>query len=358
MSTEPSAATHTLAERATAPRLLLGENDLRQCLRIATGGSLAFVLCKLFDLQYGAFFCVYPMLLLGLVPRLTPHLMRQFFTQGLVVTLEVALLYGLFGGRPLLMIPLVFLLFLYRFALMASGPNFLFGALGAVFLSIQLNFASYPHTDVIAMLGSNGLAIMLAAAIAVLMFYLFPDSEPRNPRTPQPKDRASRRHEALLGATVATLSFSVFQCLDLQDSLSAQVASILLLFPMHWNGSRFAGRTRAHGTLLGCGIALLIMLLLYDHHDLLPLVALLLWIAAMVCARWHMLEKGVPGVGFGALTTLAILFGQSLTPSHDIIFATLYRLSSVCVSVLLTLFVVFMVHRLLNRFVATRHSSH
>ncbi|MNP26426.1 hypothetical protein D3C76_1192830 [compost metagenome] len=127
---------------------------------------------------------------------------------------------------------------------------------------------------------------------------------------------------------------------------------------MHWNGSRFAGRTRAHGTLLGCVIALLIMLLLYDHHDLLPLVALLLWIAAMVCARWHMLEKGVPGVGFGALTTLAILFGQSLTPSHDIIFATLYRLSSVCVSVLLTLFVVFMVHRLLNRFVTTRHSSH
>jgi hypothetical protein len=39
-------------------------------------------------------------------------------------------------------------------------------------------------------------------------------------------------------------------------------------------------------------------------------------------------------------------------------FAPLYRLSSVCVSVLLTLFVVFMVHRLLNRFVATRHSSH
>lgn len=94
------------------------------------------------------------------------------------------------------------------------------------------------------------------------------------------------------------------------------------------------------------------------EKTLLPLVALLLWIAAMVCARWHMLEKGVPGVGFGALTTLAILFGQSLTPSHDIIFATLYRLSSVCVSVLLTLFVVFMVHRLLNRFVTTRHSSH
>ncbi|MEH6367721.1 MAG: 1,4-alpha-glucan branching protein, partial [Pseudomonas marincola] len=62
--------------------------------------------------------------------------------------------------------------------------------------------------------------------------------------------------------------------------------------------------------------------------------------------------------GFGALTTLAILFGQSLTPEHDIMYATLYRLTSVSLSVLLTLFAVFIVHRLLNRFKATRHFSH
>lgn len=356
MSTKTAAV--SAGEQYAAPHSVLSGNDLRQCLRIATGSSLAFFLCKLFDLQYGAFFCIYPMLLLGLVPRLTPHLIRQFFAQGLVVSLEIALLYGLLGGRPLLIAPLVFLLFFYRFALMASGPNFMFGAIGAVFLSIQLNFASYPHTDVIAMLGYNGQAIVLAAMIAGLMFYLFPDSQPRSMRTPPVKDSASQRHEAILGATVATLSFIVFQCLDLQDSLSAQVTSILLLFPMHWKGSRFAGRTRAIGTLLGCIAAMLIMLLLYNHYDQLLLVTLLLWIATMNGARWHTLEKGMPGVGFGALTTLAILFGQSLTPSHDIMFATLYRLSSVCVSALLTLFAVFMVHRFLNRFAATRHISH
>lgn len=358
MFTKITAAAHTLGERDATLPSALSENDLRQCLRIASGGSLAFVLCKLFDLQYGAFFCVYPMLLLGLVPRLNAHLIRQFFAQGLVVTFEIALLYGLFGGQPLLMTPLVFLLFLYRFVLMAAGPNFMFGAIGAVFLSIQLNFASYPHTDVIAMLSYNAQAMIMAAMIAGLMFYLFPDCQPRAVRKPPTKDRASKRHEALLGATVATLSFIVFQCLDLKDSLSAQVASILLLFPMHWKGSHFAGRTRAIGTLLGCAIAMLIMLLLYSHYDLLPLVAMSLWIATMFCARWHMLENGMPGVGFGALTTLAILFGQSLTPSHDIMFATLYRLSSVFISALLTLFVIFMVHRFLNCFAATRHSSH
>ncbi|OEO26052.1 1,4-alpha-glucan branching protein [Pseudomonas sp. J237] len=351
-------STEQAASGGVAPVKTLNENDLRQCLRIATGGCLALLSCKLLNLEYGAFFCVYPMLLLGLAPRINAHLIRQFFAQGMLVSVEIALFYGLFGGRPLVITPLIFLSFCYRFALMAKGNHFMFGALGAVFLSIQLNFASYPQTDVIFMLGNNSWAILQATAIAVLMFYVFPDAEPRQARTPPNKDLPSRRHEALLGATVATLSFVVFQCLNLHDSLSAQVASILLLFPMHWEGSHFAGRVRAKGTLLGCAMALLIMLLLYNHYDVLPLLIIMVWIAAMVCARWHMLENGVPGVGFGALTTLAILFGQSLTPEHDIMYATLYRLTSVSLSVLLTLFAVFIVHRLLNRFEATRHFSH
>lgn len=338
-------------------RPLLGHNDLRQCLRIACGGTLGFFLCKLFNLEYGSFFCIYPVLLLGLVPRLNAHLVRQFFAQGLVVGLEIALLQGLFGDRPVLMVPIVFGLFLYRFALMAQGSLFLFGALGSVFLSIQLHFASYPQTDVIHMLWCNSAAIVLSGAIAALMFHVFPDVTPRQARTAVKKDRASIRHEALLGATVATLSFTVFQCMDLHDSLSAQASSILILFPMHWKGAHFAGRIRARGTLLGCAIGMLIMLLLYDHYDQLPLVTPMLWIAMMCCARWHMLEKGVPGVGFCALTTLAILFGQSLTPSHDIMFDILYRMTSVFVAVLLTLFAVFLVHRFLNRFSATRHMS-
>jgi hypothetical protein len=352
-------STETVVQAPAAGRLhLLSENDLQQALRIATGGTLGFFLCKLFSLEYSAFFCIYPVLLLGLVPKLNASLVRQFLAQGFLVSLEIGLLYGLFGNRPLLMVPLVFLLFLYRFALMARGSLFVFGALGSVFLSMQLNFASYSYTNVIEMLWYNSWAIVQSAAIAGLMFYLFPDRTPRAARVPVPKDRPTQRHEALLGATVATLSFIVFQCLDLHDSLSAQVASILLLFPMHWKGAHFAGRIRAVGTLLGCAIAMLMMLLLHSHYDLLPLVTLLLWIANMACARWHMLEKGIPGIGFGALTTLAILFGHSLTPSHDIVYAILYRLSSVSIAVLLTLFAVFMVHRLLNRFAATRHISH
>ncbi|MGR1219824.1 DUF2955 domain-containing protein [Metapseudomonas otitidis] len=335
----------------------LDENGLRQCLRLACGGTLGLFVCKLMNWDNGSFFCVYPMLLLGLVPTLNAHLIRQFLAQAVLVSLETLVIYGLFGDRPLLIVPLVFLAFFWRFALMARGPLFLFGALGCVFLSMQLHFASYPDTHLYDLVASNLVAAGLTVLIAWLMFYCFPDAEPRAPRVLPEKDLPSRRHEAVLGASLATLSFMLFQTLDLRDSLSAQIASILVLFPMHWHGIRFAGRIRALGTLLGCVIALSLQLLLYDHYDVLPLVTSLYWIAAFFCARVHVLE-GAQGVGFGALTTLAIVFGQYLTPSHDMMFSLAYRLSSVCVAVFVTLLAVFVLHRLLNRFAATRHQSH
>ncbi|MGX5726626.1 DUF2955 domain-containing protein [Metapseudomonas otitidis] len=335
----------------------LDENGLRQCLRLACGGTLGLFICKLMNWDNGSFFCVYPMLLLGLVPTLNAHLIRQFLAQAVLVSLETLVIYGLFGDRPLLIVPLVFFAFLWRFALMARGPLFLFGALGCVFLSMQLHFASYPDTHLYDLVASNLVAAGLTVLIAWLMFYCFPDAEPRAPRVLPEKDLPSRRHEAVLGASLATLSFMLFQTLDLRDSLSAQIASILVLFPMHWHGIRFAGRIRALGTLLGCVIALSLQLLLYDHYDVLPLVTSLYWIAAFFCARVHVLE-GAQGVGFGALTTLAIVFGQYLTPSHDMMFSLAYRLSSVCVAVFVTLLAVFVLHRLLNRFAATRHQSH
>jgi hypothetical protein len=335
----------------------LSENDLRQCLRLAGGGTLGLFLCKLMGWDNGAFFCVYPMLLLGLTPSINAHIVRQFLVQAVVVSGEVLVIYGLFGDRPQLMVPLAFLGFLWRFRLMAQGSLFMFGALGSVFLSMQLHFASYPDTHLYDLVASNLVAACLTVLIAWLMFWLFPDAEARPPRQMPVKDLPSQRHEAVLGATIATLSFMLFQSFDLRDSLSAQVASILVLFPMHWNGIRFAGRIRALGTLLGCAIGLGLQLVLYSHYDVLPLVTLMYWTAAFCCARLHVLE-GAQGVGFGALTTLAIVFGQYLTPEHDVVYSIAYRLSSVCVAVFLTLVAVFALHRLLNRFPAFRHASH
>ena len=337
-------------------KLQMSSNDVRQCLRIAFGSTLGFVICKLMDWNYGTFFAVNPMLLLGLVPVLNAHVVRQFIAGTLFVSVSVLLLQGLFGDKPGAMTLLVIVQFAFLFRCMTRGVNFLFGATTMVGLSMQLHFASYPaaitHVGDIVM--SNLVASAVTLFITFLMYTLFPDTSPRQPRQILVKPLANQRHEIILATTVATLSFIVFQSFDLIDSLSAQVASILVLFPLNWHGAGKAGWNRAIGTLVGCNVGLFIQLLLYSHSNILLFVTLAMWVSIMFFARHHMFEGGMPGAGFGAMTTMGILFGQYLTPKQDLVFSALYRFSSVAISVTCTLIAVYLMHHLLNRFAATR----
>ena len=52
------------------------------------------------------------------------------------------------------------------------------------------------------------------------------------------------------------MSFVVFQVLDLQDSISAQAASILILFSLCFKAAGTASWQRIIGTLIGCNAAL------------------------------------------------------------------------------------------------------
>ncbi|EGT3627434.1 DUF2955 domain-containing protein [Morganella morganii] len=332
----------------------LTANDLRQCLRIATGATLGFTLCKIFGWSNGVFFTVTPMLLLGLVPVMNGHAMRQLLASSAMAGLEVGLLGGLFGSHPGLMTPIVFLLFLYRFAAMSRGSLFLFGANGVLSLSIMLHFASYPGVDLNDLVFSNFWATALSVVIAYAMTALWPDVEPRAAYKPGPKAPHRMRHEALLGATIATASFLVFQIFDLRDSMSAQATTLLLLFPMHWNGALDYARKRAIGTLLGVSFGIVVQLVLYDWSGLLILIAPLLWIGLMIFSQAHVREASGSGVGFGAMTTLGILFGQYLTPGNDLIFSALYRVSSILTAIVGTLLLCYLIHKLLNRFESTR----
>ncbi|WP_421240297.1 DUF2955 domain-containing protein [Aeromonas enteropelogenes] len=329
-------------------------NELRQCLRIAFGSTTGFLLCKMFGWNYGVFYTVTPVLLLGMVPVMNGHAARQLIASAIVCGVEVGLLGGLFGSHPALMTLLVFLLFLYRFAAMSRGSLFLFGANGVLSLSIMLHFASYPQTDLNDLILNNLWASVLSVLIAYLMTALLPDVEPRPTPAAAPKAPHRMRHEALLGASIATLSFLVFQAFDLRDSMSAQATTLLLLFPMHWNGALSYARKRAMGTLFGVSFGLIGQLLLYDWSGQLILVAPLLWLGAMLFSHAHVKEASGSGVGFGALTTLGILFGQYLTPGNDLVFSALYRVSSILFAIVATLLACYLIHRLLNRFEATR----
>ena len=71
------------------------DNDLRQCLRVAGGGSLGFVISQLMGWNYGVFFTVFPMFLLGMVPILNSGIIRQFLANVTLNALEVSLVIGL-----------------------------------------------------------------------------------------------------------------------------------------------------------------------------------------------------------------------------------------------------------------------
>ncbi|GAP73740.1 permease of the major facilitator superfamily [Pseudoalteromonas sp. SW0106-04] len=337
----------------------LTANDIRQMLRIATGATLGFSLSKLFNWPNGIFFTVYPMLLLGLVPIINAHIVRQFIASALFCGFAVLVLQGLFGFHPILMSILAFAMFAFLFYQMSRGAHFLFGAMSVVGLSIQLHFASYSATGLglYPLIFSNFLAVTVSLASAYIMHWLFPDVSARTPISRAAKDAASVRHEVLLCATVATLSFMVFQILDLQDSVSAQAASILILFPLCWKAASMAGWQRAIGTLIGCNLALAAQLLLFTYSQILVFPILVLWILTFVFSRYHVLGGGMPGVGFGVITTFGILFGQSLAPNQDLVYSALYRFSSVCVAITASLCLVYVIHHILNRFAATRHHT-
>ncbi|WP_404343328.1 DUF2955 domain-containing protein [Pseudoalteromonas mariniglutinosa] len=344
-----------------ASPIQLDANGLRQALRIAGASALGFSLAKLMNWPNGIFFTVYPMLLLGLVPVLNGHIVRQFFASAAFSGLFVLVVQGLFSHLPMVMTILCFFAFAFLFYQMSCGANFLFGALSVVSLSIQLHFASYTGTStgvsIYPLIISNGVAVLITVLGAVLMHGIFPDLAPRQGRVMPSKAKESIRHEVLLCATVATLSFVAFQIFDLQDSISAQAASILILFPLCWKAAGMAGWQRAIGTLIGCNLALVAQLFLYNHTDILIFPVLILWILTFIFSRYHIIGGGIPGVGFGIITTFGILFGQSLGPSQDLVYSALYRFSSVSVAIIVSLCAVYIMHHILNRFGVTRHHT-
>lgn len=333
----------------------LSENDLRQCLRIAAGATLGFTICKLMGFNNGVFFTVTPMLLLGMVPVINGHTARQLIGSGIVCFVEIELVYALFGYHPALATLVVSLLFLVKFICMSKGNLYLFGANSLLSLSIMIHFASYPTTDVNDLATCNLIASVLSVCLAYLLTTLIPDATPRPPQSVPLKKRPHRtRHEAILGTSIALISFWMFQVLDLQDSMSAQSTSILLLFPLNWNGALQYAKKRAFGTILGVSFGLISQIVLYSWSSELYLVIPQLWIGTLLFSYCHVKEATGSGVGFGGLTTIGILFGQYLTPDKDLTFSALYRLGCIVFGIVVTLMLIYVVHKMLNRHPATQ----
>ena len=107
----------------------------------------------------------------------------------------------------------------------------------------------------------------------------------------------------------------VFQICDLSDSLSALMAGILILFPMHYRGAVISSIWRVVGVVLACLYILLVQLLIYDFSNHMLLMMPLIGLGLAFSARLHVMEKVGAGVGFASITTIGIMFGQNLRGS-------------------------------------------
>ncbi len=113
-------------------------------------------------------------------------------------------------------------------------------------------------------------------------------------------------------------------------------------------------RSRMFGTILGVGYGLACPILLYSWSSELYFVIPLLWIGMLLFSYCHVKEAAGSGVGFGGLTTTGILFGQYLSADQDMTFNALYRLGCIVIAIIVTLMMVFLVHKILNRWQATQ----
>ena len=329
--------------------------EQRRLLRIALGSCIGFSLCKIMNWPYGIFFAVFPMLLLGMVPMFNRMVAIQFIVSGLLNIIEIWVLKVLLDPYPTLMIAAVFFVYGYHFRFMAGTPYFLLWASGLVTISTVLHFSSYADTSMNDMLVSTMLATAISVFGAVVLYWLIPEHETPPPPPKLQLTPSQLNHRTLLGATLATLSYIIFQIFDLRDSLSAQVATMLILFPMTYQGSIVSAINRAKGVAYGCALAITMQLLMNDLIQHFALVVIAMFMTVLIAAKLHLLERSGSAVGFGALTTIGILFGQYLSPTDDILYSAAYRFTSVVVAVTLVLIAAWILDHFLNRFELTRN---
>ncbi len=118
--------------RMSLPRTAISStaNDFRQTVRIAVAGTIALSISTFYDVQYGVFFVVYPLMLMSLVPMFNLHVARQFIFSAAVNCVEMVLIVGYLSQWPVIMTLVVFALYVMRFRFMSQGPLFLLGSMG------------------------------------------------------------------------------------------------------------------------------------------------------------------------------------------------------------------------------------
>jgi Protein of unknown function (DUF2955). len=339
---------------STEPAQVLGANDWRQACRMAFSGFVGWSLATLLSLPYAAYYAVYPLVLLGLSPVYDRHVALQFIASAPTGMIAAGLLIGVFSTHPVVMTAAYLGFALFCFSVMTSPRKlFMYGAMCLAVCSGLVHYGSYPEMAWQQLFWAIAGSLACSVVLYALSFALFPDVEPRAPRIPPRRTATQRRHLVLLCSLGATGSFAFFQLVELSDSLSAQMATVLILLGLTHEGIWSYGRTRIVGSVIGSIHASITQLLITHYSSFWPLTASALLVGLLWFSASHTRDKSGSMKGFSAVTALAILFGL-LSPTDDLIGNSLYRGVSVVISVSAMLVFISLLHYALNRFPSAR----
>ncbi|WP_169306995.1 DUF2955 domain-containing protein [Ferrimonas sediminicola] len=314
--------------------------------RLWLGCTLAFAVATLMNWKYGAMFA--PLLVLVLLSRLqrwNGATVGRMLLAIATICLVGNLIIGFLQPYPPLMFAAVALWMAMNCIAMTHPATYMMGYAGMAVGSMFLNVGSFGGFDLVDFTLDLLMAALLASLVTALMFLAFPSpSSPPVQPAAQPDPRELTRNLKICW-TLVMLIFTAFQALDLADSMAAQGAAILVVAPMNFSGSLLAARMRIIGTILGCSAAIALQLLLYTWMDNLILYLLGFTLAFGLFAYWVCQGGEHGGIGFAAASALVVLLCGVVPGQADLFFSSLYRFSSILITVTMTTLMLMMFHR-------------
>lgn len=331
----------------------IDENAWQQAKRMTLGATLGWCIASMFDLPYGAFYGVYPLVLLGFIPiRTNAKITTEFLASTVFGLMASGFLVAKLSSYPILML-LCFTFFSWLcFKCMVQGL-FIFGASSVCILTSIVHLASYDVTSWNALFYAQITASIISVIVSYLAFLLFPDKAKKlPPPSPPHLTRTQLNHRVWLGTICCCMQFIVFQSLSLSDSFGAQIATILVLMSLRRDMIWISAQKRLLGVFTSCCFVIFFQLIVNNLSHI-WLITLIFYIIGMLIFCTEHAREGVPGKGFPGTTTIAILYG-SLTPMSNQIGESIYRAISITLAVCLMLLCVNMTHYFLNQFKSTR----
>lgn len=327
---------------------IMTENDLQQIKRVLFGSYLGFILPKIFDWDYGTYFSLYPILIMGLSPVINAHIIRQFLFSGVF---SVAVAYFITVNSSVSIVTTITLSFsinVFCFWIMSTNTAFLAGAQSLISIHTLTHLGSYQSTNLSDVYTSVILATFITAAIVAISFYFFPDRHERTIIQKSVQSNIDNIKKTMLGSVVSSVSLMFFMLFDEKDSIAAQVSSLLVLFPINWNLIFHSSIKRIYGTIIGSSTALIIQVIVSVFNENIFIISFLYCFCIMLYTSAHIKENAGPAKWFVALTTLSVIVGMK-TMNSDISYSSLYRLTSVPIAIVVTIMITYIIHLVINQ---------